>query len=366
MHVGGGALDGHRLEAVAAQRDLPEVLRLIVAAGGKPASLAKLTKPAAAEALRALGFTKAPLRTRLLAALFAHQAETDGPAPSTSSQPTSTIVLKHKVQNGARELKLATAPARADLEFARDGVAFVTLPPALLSRLSALRTLAHANEAAVDLEAFGSARAALEAWLNAWLPSASHAAAQGDESQPPPPPPHHYLRHCIVRDTHPAEGAAARKTLPLQKPGKAFHIDSDHTDLVSVWLPLEDEPLSDHQLGFLSVAQGGGAGGGAGGLLGTEGLKRLFASGDFAAFERRASVVHRPGLKWGEAVVFRSGGSSAVVHGSFRFDGDRRTDAPRRSVEFRCQPRDDGLGFSPVAAAEEEQTVVVIAGTELS
>lgn len=379
------ALDGRRLEAVraaASGQSLPEELRLIVAAGGDPASLAQLTKPAASDQLKRLGFTNQPLRTKLLATLFRDSSETGGHlrVPPAGGQPTgaaaapplrpatSTIVLKHKVQNGARELRLATAPARADLQFARDGVAFVALPPALMPRLTALRVLAHADEAAVDLEAFGTARAALEAWLNAWLPSASQVAvAHGDESQQQPPHAYHYLRHCIVRDTHPAEGAARRKTMPLQRPGKAFHIDSDHTDLVNIWLPLGDDPLSDHQLGFLSDSEG------ADELLGTVGLKRLFARNDFATFERRASIVHRPGLRWGDAVVFRSGGSRAVVHGSFRLDGDHRTDAPRRSVEFRCQPRDDGLGFTPVGAgaaaagaAEVEPVVDVIAGTELT
>ena len=63
--------------------------------------------------------------------------------------------------------------------------------------------LAHADEADLDLEAFSSARAVLETWLNAWLPSASQAAAHGREAQPLPPYTHHYLRHCIVRATHP-------------------------------------------------------------------------------------------------------------------------------------------------------------------
>ena len=68
--------------------------------------------------------------------------------------------------------------------------------------------LAHADEADLDLEAFSSARAVLETWLNAWLLSASQAAAHGREAQPLPPYTHHYLRHCIVRATHPAEDLA--------------------------------------------------------------------------------------------------------------------------------------------------------------
>ena len=52
-----------------------------------------------------------------------------------------------------------------------------------------------------------------------------------------------------MRDTHAREGPLTRKTLPLQRPGRAFHIDSDHTDLVNVWLPCDE--ISDHQLGFL-------------------------------------------------------------------------------------------------------------------
>ena len=362
-------MDGHRLEAVGARPGLPEELRLIIAAGGEPDLLAQLARPAASEQLKRLGFAQAPMRTRLVSALFAW-ADADGRAqPANDSSPipasehetaprrrgsspmrsksppeviTSTITLKHKVQNGAREQCLATAAAASsDLDFARDGVAFVALPAELVPQLAVLQTLPHAEEQDVDFDAFVRARTALEAWLNAWL---SRAAGGGEAAELRPRPRHHYLRHCIVRDTHAREGPLTRKTLPLQRPGRAFHIDSDHTDLVNIWMPLGDAPLSDHQLGFLRTADGQ--------LLGTSGLKRLFATGNFSDFERSAAVVHKPGMRWGEAVVFRSGGRRAVVHGSFRFDGEkRRTGLPRRSVEFRCQPEDEGLGFRPVGGS---------------
>ena len=54
-------------------------------------------------------------------------------------------------------------------------------------------------------------------------------------------------------------------------------------------------------------------------------------------------------LKLGDAIIFRSGGKEAVVHGSFRFDArEKQTDLPRMSMEFRCQYKDpiDGFGHS--------------------
>jgi hypothetical protein len=358
--------DGRRLAVSTARRDQEE-LRLIVAAGGDPERLQGLARPAALSELKALGFANVPLLRRLVAALFAWDAPhgpataeaSDGNTPSPPPVVTSTITLKHKVQNGARQLRVRTTAISA-LDFAADGVAFVALPPAILPELSVLQTLVEAEEADLNFEAFTRARAALETWLNAWLPTATQQREHA----------HLYLRHCIVRSTPAGHGPAGmqRKTLPLQRPGRAFHIDSDHTELVNIWLPLSDAPLSDNQLGFLldggsvttrtvttqgdphRVAAGEATGSR---LLDTAGLKRLYAGGKeaFAEFERGAAVAYKPGMRWGDAIVFRSGGQRAVVHGNFRFDseGGHRTDAPRRSVEFRCQPQDESLGFVPTS-----------------
>ena len=55
---------------------------------------------------------------------------------------------------------------------------------------------------------------------------------------------------------------------------------------------------------------------------------------NFAEFERTAQLLFKPGLRWGDAVVFRSGGARAVVHGSFRFDAEEhRTGRPRTGGE---------------------------------
>ena len=65
------ASDGQRLESVRARPELPEELKLIVAAGGDPERLAREGRGTAAEALKRLGFSNFAIRNKLLQALVA-------------------------------------------------------------------------------------------------------------------------------------------------------------------------------------------------------------------------------------------------------------------------------------------------------
>lgn len=63
------ALDGRRLAAVRAEPNLPEEVRLIVAAGGHPEDLIGMTPGDTLNELKRLGFSSAELRMKLLATL---------------------------------------------------------------------------------------------------------------------------------------------------------------------------------------------------------------------------------------------------------------------------------------------------------
>ena len=153
------------------------------------------------------------------------------PTPGTLDHPTTTISLTHKVPNGKRTLKLPVEVFTTNPDFDKHGITFLILPDELKAKLSILQTLPYTS--IVDLEAVSEARLALEAWYHEAIVSCKN----------------YNLRHIIVRDSHANPELLTRKPLAVQKPGPSFHIDADHTELVNLWLPLEDTPLSDYLFG---------------------------------------------------------------------------------------------------------------------
>ena len=147
------------------------------------------------------------------------------------------------------------------------------------------------------------------------------------------------IRHLIVRNSHASRGLMTRKQLPVQKPGQHFHIDQEHSDLVNIWLPLTSEPLTDFQLGFIRYENQ---------LMNATDWSNVRTKLFTGECEKQARVIYPAMLKLGDAIIFRSGGKDAVVHGSFRFDArEKQTDLPRMSMEFRCQHKDPIDGFGP-------------------
>ena len=236
---------------------------------------------------------------------------------------TSTITVKHKVPNGLRKLTLATERCALDsFDFVRDGVTVLKVPRDIVAKLSILRSLPVDEE--VDMVEVKEVKDMVERWLHLKMPLCSK----------------YIIRHLIVRNSHASRGLMTRKQLPVQKPGQYFHIDQEHSDLVNIWLPLTSEPLTDFQLGFIRYENQ---------LMDATGLKQMYKENfTLKECEKQACVVYPAILKLGDAIVFRSGGKHAVVHGSFRFDArEKQTDLPRMSMEFRCQYKDPIDGFGP-------------------
>ena len=237
----------------------------------------------------------------------------------------STITIKHKIPNGLRTIKLRTKSCGPDsFDFERDGATILMLPPNIFEHLSMLLTLP--LDDSFEMSTVKAIKPMLENWLHEQLPLCSKYS----------------LRHLIVRNSHASKGLMNRKQLPVQKPGQFFHIDQEHSDLVNIWLPLTSEPLTDFQLGFIKYQ---------GILLNTVGLKEVYKKDKktmVKEFEKKAVLEFPSNLSYGHAVIFRSGGKNAVVHGSFRFDGEEnQTGSLRTSMEWRCQVKDPINGFGP-------------------
>jgi hypothetical protein len=238
----------------------------------------------------------------------------------------STIIIKHKIPNGLRTLKLKTEGCELNqFSFEQDGVEIFKLPIAILEKIKLLQTLPTDNS--FDMFEVKASKGLLEEWLHEVLPTC-----------------HEYsLRHLIVRNSSATKELMQRKQLPVQKPGQYFHIDQEHSDLVNIWLPLNEKPLTDFQLGFIKYRNA---------LLSTIGLKDMYTKDKeliISDFEENATLIYPVScLSCGYAVVFRSGGENAVVHGSFRFDKmEHQTGMPRTSMEWRCQFKDPINGFGP-------------------
>ena len=207
-------------------------------------------------------------------------------------------------------------------DFAKDGVAVRKLPSEIVEKLSMLQSLPVDDE--VDMVKVKEVKDMLEQWLHLKMPLCVK----------------YTIRHLIVRNSHAPRSLMTRKQLPVQKPGQYFHIDQEHSDLVNIWLPLTCEALTDFQLGFIKYENQ---------LMDATGLKKLYKENlPLEEYEKHARVVYPCMLKLGDAILFRSGGKEAVVHGSFRFDApEKQTDLPRMSMEFRCQYKDPIDGFGP-------------------
>jgi len=314
--------------------------------------------------------------------------------------PTATITIKHKVPNGLRKARLNTQAVKRchsqdlpfpSFDFHRDGVTVLKLPPDILECVRGLlpavgvcesgNSGTHApnvDVATTDVDVNAAAqrlRHVLEPWFHEVLPGIHTTTVCGGN---------YSLRHLILRNSHATVEQSARKQLPVQKPGAHFHVDQEHSDLVNIWLPLslslaEDaEGISDFHFGFLRNKL-------TGRIMDVGGLRELFSTSsestrDTAAtqraarsaeFEANQRIVYCENLKWGDAVIFRSGGAKAVVHGSFRFDEytdagnpsaiQLRTGKPRISLEWRCQYCDPVSGFGP---AHRKQTEVETEGTK--
>eukprot|EP00520_Triparma_pacifica_P011046 CAMPEP_0118657956 /NCGR_PEP_ID=MMETSP0785-20121206/14301_1 /TAXON_ID=91992 /ORGANISM="Bolidomonas pacifica, Strain CCMP 1866" /LENGTH=211 /DNA_ID=CAMNT_0006550921 /DNA_START=135 /DNA_END=767 /DNA_ORIENTATION=- len=114
-----------------------------------------------------------------------------------------------------------------------NGPKYHTLPQHLQPPLSALRNLIDPHY--VDpSNTIPTARLNLESWYRSHHPG-------------------YRLRHCIPRSLPPPEPSqdvveAVRKSYPLQSPVLRFHIDSDHTDFVNLWIPFVN---TDYPLAFL-------------------------------------------------------------------------------------------------------------------
>ena len=238
---------------------------------------------------------------------------------------SSTITIKHKVPNGLRKMTLKTAKYQFN-DFKRDGVEIFKLPNAIIEKIQQFQTTLPLNNT-FDITEVKTSKNLLEEWLHEILPICNKYS----------------LRHLIVRNSNATKDLMHRKQLPVQKPGQFFHIDQEHSDLVNIWLPLTSEILTDFQLGFIKYENT---------LLNTIGLKDIYTKDKkfiISEFEKNACLIYPSvPLHFGYAVIFRSGGENAVVHGSFRFDDiENQTNMPRTSMEWRCQFKDPINGFGP-------------------
>jgi hypothetical protein len=125
--MGSDAADGRRLAAVRDQPALPEELRLIIAAGGRPDDLRTKQDATVLDILRQLGFGRR-MRTKLLAALhnWTPPTETGGKFESMSMSSGGTR---------AASVAAANDPAGTPTVVATD----MTREPRLTGRNSQIR-----------------------------------------------------------------------------------------------------------------------------------------------------------------------------------------------------------------------------------
>jgi acetoin utilization deacetylase AcuC-like enzyme len=230
----------------------------------------------------------------------------------------ATIKLKHKAakNGGVVELTLPVYQRRKYFTFEEHGIELFKLPKNLLDGpLAVLRTLS--TDLEPNFSAVVEARLALQNWLHNVMPQHSRG---------------YIVRNVTVRHSSASDSMRRRKQLSVQLPVSTFHVDAIHTSLINMWLPISLCPITDYQFGFLDLD---------GTILTAKGLIDLFMSKTLnnTTQHQSLSIVEMPNkLCWGDVIVFQSGGSNAVVHGSYRFDDhSQRTEEARLSVEFRCQ-----------------------------
>ena len=126
--------------------------------------------------------------------------------------------------------------------------------------------------------------------------------------------------------------SSVRRSFPLQSPVLRFHVDSDHTDFVNLWVPFTN---TSYPLGFLYDHH-------LGEYVTGEMASKLFASPSVRSeAPNRYAVLYRF-LPPQTCVLFQSGGRLGLVHGSVGVPG--REEGERESVEFRGQRYDEGRG----------------------
>lgn len=256
--------------------------------------------------------------------------------------PDSQITLTLPVQHVSEMEAAAIDPSL---------LSFHRIPNETLKQIEPLKTLVTPFE--VVKEDIVRARLALQAWFH----SIQHSC-NDDHNSNYHPYQSYKLRHIIPRSTrHCSTTVMKRKAFVIQQPVNRFHTDSTHTGFVNIWLPLmmmkhSNTTKKNHHhhncLGFLHHPSCGLVTGLKLDEICNAKNNSSDSKDDTRDFLQACTVVYHPGLSYGDAIVFVSGGSRGVMHGSVTLtqkddeedENDDQNGGHRESVEFRCQKFD--------------------------
>ena len=202
-------------------------------------------------------------------------------------------------------------------------LSFHELPLSVVKQIGPLRDLVQQLSEEIDTNEIVKSRLVLERWFNEDLGYDGYK-----------------LRHIIPRSTKNVtaltgtKSTTTRKSFAIQRTVQRFHTDSTHTAFTNIWLPMMH--VTGHFLGFLYDHSSGS-------LLTAEMLdsvcSQLSTKAQRSFFEQNCCILYHSNLRYGHAIVFRSGGKRGILHGSFCLN-NAKNNGHRESVEFRCQKLD--------------------------